>query len=452
MEGSAKKRLRGRIDDLGLRESPVRAKPMSTVVCAPADAFRDEAVASELDAVDARIFLGRQPIFDRRREVVAYELLYRTGGPMNAASFADGAAATQTVLCNALTEFGLDRIADGRDVLVNFPPSILNSGLPEALPADRVIVEVLEDVEPSPAMVENFRRLRAAGCRLALDDVVFDPRLAPLLELVDLIKVDLRETPEADWAGHVGQMRQLAPKATLLAEKVETADELDRCVGMGFDLFQGYFFCRPQVIEGRSLSSDRSRTLQVLAQLQNDELPLSDAASLIAGDPTLSLKLLRYINSAAVGLTRNVDSIKRAAALVGRDKLRVWATLIGLSGLSTKPRELMVTANIRARMCELIGESCYNDRSGAFFTVGLFSLLDAFTDTRLDDLLQRLPLSAELMAGLLNNDGRLGETLAAVRAWESGLQPDDQFDAELMQRSYVDAIDWTNTTLSGLAV
>ena len=427
----------------------VLAQPPSAglSVATPA-AAGDDAAASSMGSA-TRIFLGRQPIFDRRRQVVAYELLYRTGDA-NAATFLDGEQATQTVLNNALTEFGLDAIADDRDVLINFPPSTLGSGIPEVLPPKRAIVEVLEDVEPTEENIANFQRLKAAGCRLALDDVVFEPRLRPLLELVDLIKVDLRLTPEAELQSHVKQMRAAAPDASLLAEKVETGEEYARCRDYGFDLFQGYFFCRPEVVEGRALSSDRTRTLQVLAKLQNDDLPLSDAADLIAADPTLSVKLLKYINSAAVGLPRSVESIKRAAALVGRDKLRVWATLIGLSGMSDKPRELMFVANIRARMCELIGEACYDDRSGAFFTVGLFSLLDAFTDTKLDALIDRLPLSPELIRGLLHDDGQLGEALAAVKAWEAGLVGGSSYDSELMQRSYVDAINWAKDTLAGL--
>ena len=410
------------------------------------------AASSAIDTLPrSEVFLGRQPVFDTRQRVVAYELLYRSG-QANAAIITDAEAATHTVLANALCEFGLEHIAEDKDVLVNFPPSALDSGLPEALPPERVIVEILEDVEPDASTIASLQRLRAAGCRLALDDVVFEPRLAPLLELSDLIKVDLRLTPEEALAGHVAQMKQVAPQAKLLAEKVETIEEYERCREIGFELFQGYFFCRPQVLEGRTLSADRSRTLQVLAQLQDDDLSLERAAELISGDPALSLKLLRYINSAAVGLPREVDSVRRAAALVGRDKLRVWATLIGLSGMSDKPRQLMLTANVRARMCELLGEAVYNDRSGAFFTVGLFSLLDAFTDTRLEDLIARLPLSPELIRGLLHDDGRLGEALTAVRAWEAGAECVDRFDAALLRKSYFEAIGWAQATLAGLSV
>lgn len=401
---------------------------------------------------DSLIYIGRQAIFDTSTRVSAYELLYRDG-KKNAATFSDDEQATRTVLTNVLTEFGLDAVSDGRDVFVNFSPESLRVDFADLLPRERTVIEVLETVEPDDPTIVAFEHLKSEGCRLALDDFVFEPRFAPLLDLADIVKVDLRLTDPNDLAKHVEAMR--AHNVTLLAEKVETQEEMDRCKELGFDLFQGWFFCRPQIIEGRSLSANRASTLRLIAELQNPDLPLQEAAELISQDPGLSVKLLKFINSSSVGLSRTVESIKHAAGLVGRHRLKVWATLLGLGGLSEKPRELLVAANVRGRMCEQIGAAVFGDESGAYFTVGMFSLLDAMLDIPLDDLVNPLPLSETVVEGLLHGTGQLGQVLDAVKSWETddlnieALQAGNLTPA-ILRDSYKEALCWTNETMGAL--
>ena len=393
------------------------------------------------------IYLGRQAIFDSRQNVAAYELLYRDGST-NGAEFDCHDTATRTVLTRALNDFGLDSVSEGRDVFVNFSPEALHGEFADLLPRERTVIEVLETVEPNDPTILAFEKLKSEGCRLALDDFVFEPRFAPLLELADIVKVDLRLTDPGELASHVESMR--AHNVTLLAEKVETATEYDRCRELGFDLYQGWFFCRPTVIEGRKLESSRAGTLRLIARLQDPNLDMGEIAELISQDPGLSVKLLKFINSSACGLGRKVESIRRAAALVGRHKLKLWATLLGLSGMSDKPRELMVAANVRGRMCERIGAVAFGDESGAYFTVGMFSLLDAMLDMPIDDLIGDLPLSETVVEGLLHGRGDLGRVLEAVKAWER--QPTDgmSFDAAVLLDSYRDALQWTRQTLAAV--
>lgn len=409
---------------------------------------------STLTLPDTSVYIGRQAIFDRKTQVAAYELLYRDSN-VNSATVVDNTEATRTTMINALTEFGLDNIADDRDVFINFSPESLTADFADLLPRDRTVIEVLETVVPDDPTVLAFEHLKSEGCRLALDDFVFEDRFAPLLQLADIVKVDLRLTDPDQLARHVDMMEQY--NVQLLAEKVETQDEMERCLELGFELFQGWFYCRPQVMEGRSLPADRAGTLRLVAELQNPDLPLDEAARLISQDPGLSVKLLKYINSSSVGLSRKVDSIKHAAALVGRNRLKLWATLLGLGGLSDKPRELLVAANIRGRMCEKIGSEVFGDDSGSYFTVGMFSLLDAMLDTPLEELVSPLPLAEPVLEALLHGTGTLGHVLNAVRSWEN-----DQLDLEtlestrlspvILRESYKGALVWTRDTMGSLGV
>lgn len=400
------------------------------------------------------IYLGRQAIFDRRTRVNAYELLYRDGTG-SSANFDNDHDATQTTVLTALTEFGLETVSNGKDIFVNFSKDTLRSEFSELLPREKTVIEVLETVEPDDPTLVALDQLKSEGCRIALDDFVFDPRFEPLLELADIVKVDLRVTATDDLPKQLDLMRNYGVR--LLAEKVETQEEMEYCKQLGFELFQGWFFCRPQVIAGKSLAPDRAGTLHLVSELQNDDLPLQKAATLISQDPALSIKLLKYINSAHCGLSRKVESIKHAAALVGRNRLRMWATLLGLGGLSNKPRELLVAANVRGRMCDVIGSEVYNDRSGAYFTVGMFSLLDAMLDIPLEELVNPLPLSDAVIEALLEGTGPLGFVLDVVKRWEvDNLDLDvlagTRLTPTVIRHAYKDALIWTSETLSNFGV
>lgn len=400
------------------------------------------------------VYLGRQAIFDRRANVAAYELLYRDSNE-NAAKFTDNTTATRTTIINALTEFGLDAISDEKDVFINFSPESLTDNFAQLLPRERTVIEVLETVVPDDPTVMVFEKLKGDGCRLALDDFVFEDRYAPLLKLADIVKVDLRMTPQQELERHVQLMRDY--DITLLAEKVETQEEMDRCVELGFELFQGWFYCRPQVMVGRSLPADRSGTLRLVAELQKPDLPLDEIAALISQDPGLSVKLLKYINSAHVGLTRKVESIKHAASLVGRQRLRIWGTLLGLGGLTDKPRELLVAANIRGRMCDRIGSDVFGDTTGAYFTVGMFSLLDAMLDIPLEELVRPLPLSEAVLEALLHGTGTLGLVLNAVKSWEmdqvdSAALESSNLSPLILRDSYKGALLWTRDMMKAMGV
>ena len=401
--------------------------------------------------VTTSVCLGRQPIFDRHLDVVAYELLYRDGQNNQAVFTGGDDDATSLVLSNTLVEIGLDRVVGSRNAFINFSPSFILNGHCAALPAERVVLELLEGADPNDTLVAALEELVRGGFRLALDDFVYLPGYERLLRLASIVKLDLRVRPN-DLAAEVSRLRQF--RVALLAEKVETPEEYDRCRELGFELFQGYFFARPRILRGQRTPSDRLTTLRMIAALNAPEISLGEVESLVVREPTLAQKLLMFINSTHCGLRVPVKSIGTAISLVGLRRLRTWATLLTLGGLKHCPRELLVTANVRARMCETLAEADGTRESGTYSTVGLFSVLDVLAGRPMVEILAELPLSQGVKAALLNREGPLGATLQAVLDYEAELRtPRDQSDPRSSQiaRVYLDAVSWTDTLFAELA-
>jgi c-di-GMP phosphodiesterase len=242
-------------------------------------------------------------------------------------------------------------------------------------------------------------------------------------------------------------------KGKLLAEKVETQERFDLCKKLGFDFFQGYFFCSPRVIKGSRLPANRLPIIRLLAALNNAEATMEELEGLISQDVALSYRLLKYINSAFFGLSRDIESIRHALVLLGVRSVRRWATLISMAAATDKPHELMVTAMVRAKMCELLAKALRAEATDPYFTVGLFSVLDALMDAPMEKTLAALPLSAEVEAALLKRAGPLGKVLDAAVAYERAdwerLAALDLPPAAI-RRAYLDAIAWVDEVEAAL--
>jgi len=395
----------------------------------------------------SQTYLARQAIFDQHLSVVAYELLYRSGD-VNLAQFNNGDQATGAVVLNALIEFGLEQVIGQQSAFVNVTRSFLLEGYCEALPRDRVVLEILENVEPTDDVLNAMQTLSEQGYRIALDDFVYHDRMEGMLRIADIVKVDVKSLDRDQLAQHVEQLQRF--NVDLLAEKVETHDEFKLCRDLGFKYFQGYFVCRPQIISNRQVSPDRLGTLQLLSRLQDSALEIAELERLLSRDPALCVKLLRFINSSHCGLRNRVESIRHAATLVGLRRIRIWAGLLAFGDFSEKPSELIRTANVRARMCERIASYLLERDVDQCFTVGLFSLLDAFVDTPLESILGRLPLSAPINAALLRREGPAGRILDLVTAYERGEWNAVHLPglpAEAVRNAYLEALSWTDTVL-----
>jgi EAL and modified HD-GYP domain-containing signal transduction protein len=393
------------------------------------------------------VFIARQPIFNRRLQVVGYELLFRSGH-VDEALVVNPEGATATVVLNSFTEIGLDRIVGDATAWVNVSREFLVEGLAQAVPPGLVGVEVVADDVLDGASIAALRALSTQGYRLALDDFRYIPDVERLLELVDVVKLDLASLGRdalADTAARLG-----AYDVALLAEKVETRAEHDFCADVGCGLFQGYFFCRPVLLSDRGIGVNRLALLRVVATLHDPRVELSDIDALISKDVALSFRLLRYINSAFFGLRGEVRSIGQALALLGIENVRRWATLSILADLDDKPHELTMTALVRARFCERAGEQLGIAKPGELFTLGMFSVIDAMMDAPMPEVLASLPFPADMREALINHRGEKGLLLECVATLESGELDRATTIVSRASELYTESLIWANGAADSL--
>ena len=364
------------------------------------------------------VYVARQPIFDRHTRLVGYELLFRTGDEQGQAVIADHDDATSSVVLNTLTELTLERVVGPHPAWINVTRKFVLDGLADALPAKRVTLELLENQEIDDLLLAALARLRERGYTIALDDFTVDKSREPLLPLADVVKIDVMALGVRGAVDQLTQLRKFNLRA--LAEKVETREEFKACAEEGFELFQGYFFCKPEVLHAKAIGTNKLSLLQLLAALQDQDIELRRLEELIGHDVALSYRLLRYINSAFFGLRTRVDGIGRAIALLGLSNVKRWATMTVFAGIEGKPRELLTTALVRGRMCELIGPDLGQNSSDQLFTLGLFSVVDALVDAPMAEVLSAVPFPDDMRAALISGIGPKGDLLRSVLHWERG--------------------------------
>jgi EAL and modified HD-GYP domain-containing signal transduction protein len=363
------------------------------------------------------IYIGRQPIYNSTLEVCAYELLYRSNNIVNEAGVINHNQATAQVLLNAFLEFGLDKLVGQKKAFINLPRDFVVGNLPLPFSKERVILEILEDTEVNSALISALQELNGKGYDIALDDFIYHPDLSPLINVSKIIKIDFLALSREDIRGHVAALRKHNVK--LLAEKVETHDDFAFARELGFDYFQGYFFCKPNIVTGQSLPANRLAILTLLAKLQDPKINIKILADLVSQDIGVSYKLLRGLNCAFFALPKPIESIHYAIVYLGLRQIKQWVSLIALSNIPDKPIELMVVGITRAKMCELLGETLGENKESCF-TVGLFSVLDALLDTTMETAIANLPLADNIKAALLKHQGQMGHTLKSVLAYEEG--------------------------------
>ena len=362
--------------------------------------------------------LARQPILNRRQQVVGYELLCRPV-PQDTREWQDdhGDHATSEVLISAFNDIGIDLVTGGLPAYINFTRHWLHH--PPMLPANSLVAELLEYINPDADNLQALQRLRKLGYRIALDDYQGDDAQTVLFPHLDIIKVDIRRLPDLNQLpGLIEKHRPF--KLQWLAEKVETRDEFEFCLNAGCDLFQGYFFSHPANVYGKRLPDSQLAVVQLLQVLNDSEASIDDVTNVLQTDPQLSYKLLKVVNSAAVGCAREVTSIRHAIMIVGLDRLRAWSNLIALGKLHNKPDVLREQALVRGMLSKALVFSWPGLDEETAFTLGLFSLLDAFLDRPLADVCERLRMPAPLTQALLHHAGDYGLILGTTIAMEQG--------------------------------
>ncbi|HEX3894034.1 MAG TPA: HDOD domain-containing protein [Terracidiphilus sp.] len=398
-------------------------------------------------------YIARQPILDRSGNVYAYELLFRNG--LTNSFQGDLETATYTTVDNAVM-FGLEYLTAGCSAFVNCTGNVVIDELPRVLPPARTVLELLETVEPTPELVEACRKLKKLGFRIALDDFIWDPKLAPLVELADYIKIDMLQL---DHEQRVKLLKDLPRNAaTLLAEKVETQEQYQQARDEGFRLFQGYFFCYPEMMVKRGIPANTRFHLQILQELLKDPLDLQRLGPLVESDASLAYRLLRLVNSVGFGIRREVQSIHSALVIVGDDSFRRIATLAIASQLnSSRSAEILHTALVRARFCETAAPSCQLNSTEQYL-LGMLSLFPAMLQVPIDEIAPMLPLRQEIrdsLSGLAQPERKILTWLEAHERgnWSASDQilQSQGLDSEQLTRFYVEAVQWADTTMRAAA-
>ena len=388
------------------------------------------------DTQCSQIFLGRQPILGREQQLLAYELLFREGPifTSNRADIIDPSQATATVIANAFTELSANETLGPYRGYINVDQEFLFNDLIEALPPKVVVLEILETVIPTPEVIARCRQLCEKGFSLAIDDVVdVDEAYRPLLEMAEIIKVDVLGLDAARLTELVRQLKPFGKK--LLAEKVESAEQVNLCKALGFELFQGYYFAKPAIIVGKKLNPSQIALLRLLGLVMQDA-ETSEIENAFKVEPGLTVNLLRLTNSVGSGLTTRITSLRHAITILGRRQLQRWLQLLIYTnpkgGRSDNP--LLQLAATRGRMMELLAERV-TPRNREFadqgFMVGIMSLMPALLGVAIEEILAQLPVAPRVQMALVDRTGLHGQLLQVVEATE---QTDPAILEEALQR------------------
>jgi EAL and modified HD-GYP domain-containing signal transduction protein len=407
-----------------------------------------QAAAGLGTAIHEEVFIGRQPILDAQQRIIGYELLFRDHAEATSANFADDLLAGAQILVNTLNNMGAEWLFGEKIAFLNVSSSVLQSEFLELLPAKRIVLEILEDVVPTPELVERLSALKQLGFSLALDDYDGNPQFDPLLSMVAYVKIDLLQVPPDKIANLVARVRQHPVK--LIAEKVETQSAVNTCKALKFDFFQGFYFAHPETLSARVINPGQALVLDLLNKVRSN----ADIGEIEKGfkrDVALSFKLLRYINSVGFGLSCEIQSIRHALAILGYQQLYRWLTLLVVTANEgATPPALMKTAVTRGRLTELLGQDFLDKgERDNLFIVGIFSLLDAMLEMPMDQILEKLFLPEPIADALLHRDGMYGPFLQLAEACETydtahirELAESLTLDPERVNAAHIQALAW----------
>ncbi|MEJ5301567.1 MAG: HDOD domain-containing protein [Thermodesulforhabdaceae bacterium] len=394
--------------------------------------------------------VARQPIFDRNKNLWGYEILYRSTPDATKACINDPDEASFTVLHNLLMVMDFKELIEGTKGFINFTKRLLTEDIATILPPDLTVIEILECTTPDDTILESIKKLKKSGYLLAVDDFALEEtHLLPFVEMVDIVKVDLMKTPKSRW-NHIVKLCN-NKKKLLLAEKVETYEDLKYATELGFDLFQGFFFSRPVTVLRKEIPPAATSMLRIMSELfKKEEMDLKDFENILKKDPALTYKLLRYVNSPAVGLRHPVSDIRRAIMLLGERELRRWLLLVIYGSVSKEsPYKLFGKALHRGRYMELLAYETKTAKPDEAFLVGVLSPLDAMLQCPMENVLEQLYLAPPIQKALLSHEGTLGLMYRMIMAHEAGdsekvveIAKNFSLDIAKINQLYIEAIRW----------
>jgi EAL and modified HD-GYP domain-containing signal transduction protein len=415
---------------------------------------KDNSVQNTTDTTDTKlqeIFVARQPIFDTNQKIFGYELLFRSGLENFFDQKLDIDFASSKTLLDTLLLFGIDELIKGKKMFLNFSKKVLLSEVALALPKETLVIELLETIQPEPEVVQVCQKFKENGYVLALDDFQYVPEYRPLIDLADIIKVDFLLTKGNERKAVIQKSGKKNIK--YLAEKIENNDEFKEAVEIGYLYFQGFFFCKPVIISGKDVPSYKLNLLQMLQELNQPYMDVKKIEAVIMRDVSLSYKLLKFINSAAFGIPREIRSIRHALNLLGLIELKKWMSLIVLSQIDSEtPEELLVSSIVRAKFCETVAEqTSLKSRQNDLFLMGLFSFIDTFLNRPMEEILAELPIAADIKDALLGKPNELRQLLNLIIMYEQGnwdavadITNKLNLESSKILPNYLTAVKWAN--------
>lgn len=397
------------------------------------------------------VFLARQPIFNRKKKVVAYEILYRNGNKNTYDLSINGDLATASVVVDALVNFGLGTLTSNRIAYINFTRKLILEDLPSLFAADRLTIELLETAEVDDLLVEKIAHYKSMGYTIALDDFVGDERFDAVIPYVDIIKVDFLILKSEGRKFIAEKYKPLGVQ--LLAEKVESDLDYQEALEWGYDLFQGYFFEKPIICKTKSISVTTFRYMEILKETMNEEPDFNHLAEIIRKDFSLTYKLLRLINSPAFYTVNEITSVNHALTLLGLNEIRKWTTLIMLRDISAeKPDELVRVSLVRALFAEKLSTFFgVGHRKTEAFLLGLFSLIDTIMEKPLFEIIEPLPLKKDLKSAMMGEANVFHAILKLLKHYEMGsfdqvISISDQYGILYtdVNRAYLESVEEAN--------
>lgn len=400
------------------------------------------------------VYTARQPIFTRSKEIFAYELLFR-GGMENCFPGIDGDSATSRLLSNTFFTSSIEQITGGKRAFINFTRELLVRRIPLMFPPQVTTVEILENIVPDEKIIECCREFSSMGYVLALDDFTYTPEIEPLIDLSDIIKVDFMLSTKEQIEDYAARFSGNGKK--LLAEKVETSEDFDKALQMGFTYFQGYFFSKPQIIREADVPTLKMNLLGIIAEIRKEDYQVGKLQKLIERDVGISYKLLRYLNSPFFRRLQEISSIRQAIVMLGEKGINQFLSVIILCELSQdKPDELLKSSVIRARMCESLGRlKGRGPDPSELFTLGLFSHIDAILDNSMENIMKKLPLSEIIKKTLTGLKTDISDYLDLTVSYEQAawdrvalLSPALVIAQEKLPQIYREALGWADSILA----
>lgn len=399
------------------------------------------------------VFVARQPIFNRGEQSVAYELLYRKS-EINSYNHIDGDEATADVIINGFFNIGVEELSEGKRCFINFTENLLNLKLPTYFEPESIVVEILEDIPINNELVSICQELKELGYTIALDDFAIQESyelLPELLKYIDIIKIDFLQTSLYDRRRMI--TRYKSHQVSFLAEKVETREEFELALNDGFDLFQGYFFSKPDVLSTPDIPAYFQTHYQISEELSKQEPNINDIAFKIEQDVALSYKLLRLINTAAFFTRNKINSIKHALVFIGLKEFKKWINVLTIKQIdhekNTGQEEVIKLSLIRAHLCEQLSQKIGKTESSPYLLAGMFSLIDNLLHCEMNDALQKLPLSDEIKDAINGKTNEIGKVLKwAIEIEKCNWNISDlPLTENEISECYRNAIQWSNLLL-----